>query len=210
MLFGRILPLERGVAALRTWVEARGAVGMVGFGLAYTTAALAFVPGALLSLMAGAVFGPLWGVVVVTFAALAADVAAFLTARYIARARVAELARRYPKFGAIDQAIRAGGWKIVALLRLSPIVPYSASNYLYGLTGVGLLPYTVASAIFSFPGTVAYVWLGYLGTETVGGAERTPAEWTLLTVGIGATVAATVYITRLARRALAQQGTFET
>ena len=82
-----------------------------------------------------------------------------------------------------------GGWKVVALLRLSPIVPYSASNYLYGLSGIGLLPYTAASAIFSFPGTVAYVWLGYLGTETIGGAERTPAEWTLLIVGIAATVA---------------------
>ena len=183
---------------------------MVGFGLAYTTAALLFVPGAALSMIAGAVFGPLWGVIVVTVAALAADVTAFLTARYLARSRVEELARRYPRFGAIDQAIRVGGWKFVALLRLSPIVPYSASNYLYGLTGIGFLPYTVASAIFSFPGIVAYVWLGYLGRETVGGAERTPVEWAFLVVGIGTTLAATIYITRVARQTLAQQGGFET
>ena len=178
---------------------------MVGFGLGYTTAALMFVPGIPLSLTAGAVFGPLWGVIVVTFAALVADVVAFLTARYLARGRVEQLARRYPRFEAFDQAIQVGGWKVVALLRLSPIVPYSASNYLYGLSGIGLLPYTIASAIFSFPGTVAYVWLGYLGTETIGGAERTPAEWTLLVVGIATTVGATVYIAALARNALSKQ-----
>ena len=109
---------------------------------------------------------------------------------------------RYPRFGAVDQAITAGGCRVVALLRLSPTIPYSASNYLYGLTGIPFIPDLLASGVFTLPGTFIYVYLGYVGVETLGERGQSPAEWTLLGIGLAATLLAAVYVTVLARRAL--------
>ena len=205
IVIGQVVPVDRSVAALRGWVEQRGASEMVFFGLLYVMGALLFVPGAALTITAGAIFGLGWGTVVVSLASLTADVLAFLTARHVARKKVERLAHQYPRFGAIDRAVREGGWKIVALLRLSPTVPYSASNYLYGLTGIRFVPYTLASWVFTLPGTFLYVYLGYVGTESLSGRSRTPGEWTLFLIGLLATVVAAVYMTRLARRALSAQ-----
>lgn len=175
---------------------------MIGFGAAYTVAALLFVPGAALTLLAGGLFGLGWGIVIVAVATSAADATSFLVGRYLARGAVERLTRRYPRFGAVDQAIAQGGWRVVALLRLSPTIPYSASNYLYGLTSIPFLPYLLTSGVFTLPGTFVYVYLGYVGAETIGGRGRTPAEWTLLAVGVVAALVATAYVTVLARRAL--------
>ena len=104
---------------------------------------------------------------------------------------------------ALDQALIDGGWRVVALLRLNPAIPYSASNYLFGASGVAFLPYLLASGLFTLPGAFAYVYLGYVGAETLGGRARSGVEWTGLGVGLVATVATVVYVTVLARRALA-------
>ena len=199
----RRLPYDLDVTVLRSWVAGHGVVGIIVFGAAYVAAALVFVPGAALTLVAGALFGLGWGIVIVSVATSAADAVSFLAARYFAREAVERLTVRYPRFGAVDQAITQGGWRIVALLRLSPTIPYSASNYLYGLTGISFFPYLLASGIFTLPGTFAYVYLGYVGTETLGGSSRSVAQWTLLGVGLTATILAAVYFTVLARRALA-------
>ncbi len=188
--------------ALREWVAAHGALGAVVFGATYAVAALLFVPGAILTLAAGGLFGPLWGLVVVAVATSVADAAAFLIGRHLARDAVAGLARRSHRFGAIDHAITEGGWRVVALLRLSPTIPYSASNYLYGLTGIGLWPYWVTSGAFTLPGIFAYVYMGYVGAETMEGTEKSTAEWVLHLVGVVATITATVYLAVLARRQL--------
>ena len=177
---------------------------MVGFGAAYTIAALLFIPGAALTLVAGGLFGVGWGVVIVALATSAADATSFLIGRYLARDTVERLTMRYPRFGAVDQAITAGGWRVVALLRLSPTIPYSASNYLYGLTGIPFIPYLLASGVFTLPGTFIYVYLGYVGVETLWERGRSPAEWTPLGIGLAATLLAAVYVTVLARRALTQ------
>jgi uncharacterized membrane protein YdjX (TVP38/TMEM64 family) len=105
-----------------------------------------------------------------------ADGSAFLIGRYLARDTVARLARRYHRFQALDTAITQGGWRVVALLRLSPTVPYSAFNDLYGLTGTSFLPYWIATWAFTLPGTFAYVYLGYDGAETLGTARRTTLQ----------------------------------
>ena len=200
----RAVPFELDVTVLRSWVASHGVVGMVGFGAAYVAAALVFVPGAALTLVAGGIFGLGWGMVIVSVSTSAADAVSFLAARYFARGAVERLTTRYPRIGAVDQAITQGGWRIVAMLRLSPTIPYSASNYLYGLTGISFFPYLLASGIFTLPGTFAYVYLGYVGAETLGGSSRSVAQWTLLGVGLTATILAAVYFTVLARRALAQ------
>ena len=199
---GRWVPFDLWVPTLRTWVESRGIVGMVGFGAAYAVSALLFVPGAALTLLAGGVFGLGWGMVVVSIASSVADGAAFLIGRYLARDAVERLARRYRRFQALDTAITQGGWRVVALLRLSPTVPYSASNYFYGLTGIRFLPYWITTWAFTLPGTFAYVYLGYVGAETLGTARRTRLEWSVLVLGLAATVAVTVYLAVLARRSL--------
>ena len=81
------------------------------------------------------------------------------------------------------QALADGGWRIVALLRLNPEIPYSASNYLFGASGVTFLPYLLASGLFTLPGAFAYVYLGHVGAETLGGHARSGIEWTFLLVG---------------------------
>ena len=106
------------------------------------------------------------------------------------------------KFSAIDDAVAKEGWKIVGLTRLSPAFPFTLLNYAYGLTKVSLRDYAIASWIGMMPGTVFYVYLGAIGKAAAGSESKTPGEWALLAVGLVATAAVTIYVTKVARRAL--------
>ncbi len=194
--------VDETVRALRGWAQARGAMGMVGFGAAYVVLALLFVPGAVLTMAAGAVYGAGRGLMVVAVATTVADAAAFLLGRHVARGAVLRLMDRYPRFRVVDRAVSRGGWRIVALVRLNPTLPYSASNYLFGVTGVPFLTFLASSAVFTLPGAWAYLYAGYVGVETLGGETRTAAEWAVLVFGLVVAAAAVAYITVLARRAL--------
>ena len=202
------LPVVDWARALQSRVAGKGAWGGVLYGVAYTLAVLAFVPGWILTLGAGFVFGLAWGTVIVSLSSTTAAALAFLIARHLARARVEGLARRNPTFAAIDEAVREQGWRVVALLRLSPLVPFNVSNYLYGLTALPFGPYVLASWIAMLPATVLYVWIGAAGRAAAGaeGRTRRPLEWALLGAGLAATAVATVLITRAARRQLARRG----
>ncbi len=202
VLAGRLLPLNEWLSAFQRSIAGLGFAGAVLYGLVYVVAALLFVPGVLLTLGAGVAFGLAWGTVLVSVASTTAAAAAFLIARYAARSRVEALARRNPKFAAIDRAIEKNGWKVVALLRLSPAVPFSISNYLYGLTPVRFVPYLVASWAAMLPATFLYVYLGAAGASLGQGKEKNPWEWVLLAGGLAATVAVTVILSRVARREL--------
>jgi uncharacterized membrane protein YdjX (TVP38/TMEM64 family) len=198
----RLLPVAGWLDAFQDWVARQGAWGGVLYGIVYTVAALLFVPGSLLTLGAGALFGVLWGTVIVSLASTTAAALAFLIARHLARARVERAAARNRTFGAIDRGIRDRGWRVVVLLRLSPLVPFSLSNYLYGLTPVAFGPYVFASWVAMMPATVLYVYLGAAGRAAAGGEARSPAEWALFAGGLLATLAVTVMVTRVARREL--------
>lgn len=204
LVLWRRLPLEGWLVHLQRRVAGMGVLGGVVFALVYMAAALLFVPGSVLTIGAGLVFGLGWGTVVVSAASSGAAAAAFLIARYLARDRVERMAHRHEKFGAIDRAIRQKGWKVVALLRLSPVVPFSLSNYLYGLTAVDFWPYLLASWLAMLPGTILYVSLGAAGRAAVGSRHeaRSPWEWALLAAGLAATVVVTVILARAARREL--------
>jgi uncharacterized membrane protein YdjX (TVP38/TMEM64 family) len=205
----RVLPVGEWLRGFQLWVAHKGVWGGVIYGLVYTVAVLLFVPGSVLTIGAGLVFGLLWGTVIVSIASTVAAALAFLIARYLARDRVEALARRNEKFRAIDQAIREKGWRVVALLRLSPLVPFSVSNYLYGLTPVSFGPYVLASWIAMLPATVLYVWIGAAGkaaADAGGGQGKSPLEWALLGAGLVATAVVTIMITRAARRQLAARG----
>jgi len=198
----RVLPVADWLRDLQRWVEGLGPLGAVLYGLAYVVGALLFVPGLVLTLAAGYAFGLGWGIVIVSLASTAAAGLAFLIARHLARARVEKLARRNPKFAALDKAVGRNGWKVVGLLRLSPLIPFSLSNYLYGLTAVRFLPYVVASWVGMLPATVLYVYLGAAGRSIGEEGERNPWEWALLGAGLLATAAVTVLLTRLAKKEL--------
>ena len=205
VLLLRALPLEAALQRLEDMTRALGWLGPVAYGAAYVVAAVSFVPGSALTLGAGALFGPWLGLAVVSLASTTAAAVAFLIARHLARRRVESLARSYPRFQAVDRAIAEGGWKVVALLRLSPAMPFSAGNYLFGLTAVRFWPYVLTSWVFMLPGTFLYVYLGHAGRVAASGGQRTPAEWALLGAGLLATVAVTAYVTRLARQGMAKQ-----
>jgi uncharacterized membrane protein YdjX (TVP38/TMEM64 family) len=207
----RRLPVDPVVRSLSGWLEGLGPRAPVIFGLLYVLAVVLLVPGSALTLAAGAFFGLAGGVLVASVAATTGSALAFLIARYLARGRITHLLERYPKFCAVDRAVSAGGWKIVVLLRLSPVIPFNLQNYLYGLTGIRFWPCVLASAVAMLPGTFLYVYLGYLGRaglEAAAGDSQTAslAGWALAVVGLVATVVVTVYVARLARRALRQQG----
>lgn len=202
----RVLPMETWLAAFNAWVAGLGAGGMVVYGIFYIAATILFVPGALITLGSGFLFGLGWGTLVVSVSATTGASLAFLIARYVARDAVAKKVNAYPKFQAIDRAIGKHGGKIVGLLRLSPAVPFNLSNYLFGLTSVKFWPYILATWAGTLPGTVMYVYLGVLGKAglaVAAGAEVASSSQTLmLGLGLVATVAVTLLITRIARRAL--------
>jgi uncharacterized membrane protein YdjX (TVP38/TMEM64 family) len=191
-----------GIAGLGPW-------GPVIFVLLYVAATVLFLPGSILTLGAGFVFGVVKGSIIVSISATLGATAAFLVGRYLARDWVSKKIEGNAKFKAIDQAVAREGWKIVGLTRLSPVFPFNLLNYAFGLTRVSLRDYFFASWIGMMPGTVMYVYLGSLAGDLAavgaGGRARTPAEWALYVVGLLATVAVTVYVTRVARRALQQR-----
>jgi uncharacterized membrane protein YdjX (TVP38/TMEM64 family) len=206
---GRYFDLPALLTRAMGWVAAQGAAGVVVYVLLYILACVLFLPGSILTLGAGAVWGVLGGVPVVSVASTLGATAAFLVGRYLARDWVARKIQGNDKFQAIDEAVAREGWKIVGLTRLSPIFPFNLLNYAFGLTRVSLRHYIVASWVGMIPGTVMYVYLGSLAGSLAalgsGRSTRTPAQWAMYAVGLVATVAVTVYVTRLARAALAKR-----
>lgn len=188
------------------WVDGLGLWGPAVFVAGYAVATVAFIPGSLLTLAAGAIFGLAEGVLYVFLGAALGSASAFLLARYSLRGRVERWIAGSPRFQAVDRAIGREGWKIVVLLRLSPIFPYNLLNYALGLTKVRFVHYIVA-AFGMLPGTLLYVYYGrVLGdvAALAGGVEleRGPGDWALLILGLIATVAVTTLVTQRARRAL--------
>jgi uncharacterized membrane protein YdjX (TVP38/TMEM64 family) len=189
------------------WVTGLGLWGPAIFVLLYVLATVFLLPAVALTLGAGALFGVVWAFVLVTVGATLGAVAAFLVGRYLARDWVSRRIAGSASLGAIDEAVARGGWRIVALTRLSPAFPFVLLNYAFGLTRVPLRHYVPATLVGMMPGIALYAYLGSLAGDVAaaaaGGRARTPWEWALYGLGFLATVAVTVYVTRLARTALA-------
>lgn len=206
----RTLPIEAGVDRLQDWVDGLGVWGPLVFGVIYVLAAVFFVPGSVITLAAGAIFGLFWGTVTVSLASTTGAAIAFLIGRYAARRSVSQQATKYPRFRVVDHAVGEEGWKVVVLLRLAPVFPFSIGNYLLGLTSIRFWPYIMASWLAMLPGTFLYVYLGHVGRagiEAAGGGRvpgggRSAGEWVMLVVGLLATIGLVVYIVRFALRAM--------
>ena len=186
-------------------VESLGVWGPVVFIASYALACVAFVPASLLTLAAGALFGIVKGTIYVLAGATLGSLGAFLIARYVARDWVAQRIARDARFAAIDKAIAEQGRRVVFLLRLSPVIPFNVLNYALGLTKVRVVDFLIASAGM-IPGTLLYVYTGNLATVVAGASTappRGPAFYAVLGLGLAATAAVTILVTRLAKRALA-------
>ncbi|MEB3151289.1 MAG: TVP38/TMEM64 family protein [Sphaerospermopsis sp.] len=188
------------------WIYNLGAVGGFAFIGLYIIATVAFLPGSILTLGAGVVFDVIWGSIYVFIGATLGATAAFLVGRYLARSWVANKIAGNDKFRAIDEAVGREGLKIVLLTRLSPIFPFNLLNYAYGLTKVSLKDYFLGS-VGMIPGTIMYVYICSLaGNLATIGSENQPTnptvQWAIRIIGLIATIAVTLYVTKIARKAL--------
>ena len=187
--------------------------GPVVFAAVYALACLV-LPGSIITLAAGSLFGVVVGTAVVSLASVTGASLAFWLGRTLARGLVEKRLAGNPRFRALDQAVAAGGFKIVLLTRLSPLFPFTLLNYAFGLTKVRFRDYVLASWIGMLPGTMMYVYLGSsvkeLADVATGNVESgPPARLVLFFVGLAATVIVTGFVTRLARRALREAVPYE-
>ncbi|MFN2475492.1 MAG: TVP38/TMEM64 family protein [Chthoniobacterales bacterium] len=204
------LPVKDWVTAFSDWVRTLGAVGVVVFIGVYALATVLFLPGWIFTVAAGLVYGVLGGTAVALAGAIIGSTLAFLCGRYLVRSRVEAATKGNKKFAAIDKAIGDQGWKIVGLLRLSPLIPFNLSNYFYGVTRVGFVPYVLASAVGMLPGTLLYAYLGGAGKAGLGGGGgQSPLKYVFLGVGLIATIIVTIIVSRTAKKALAKTGAAE-
>jgi uncharacterized membrane protein YdjX (TVP38/TMEM64 family) len=202
----RALPFGEWFAAFGAWIAGLGPAGHVLYAAVYVAVTVLCLPAWLMTIGAGFLFG-LWpGSVVVWAGATAGATLSFLIARHLARERVARAAARDVRFTALDLAIAEKGWRIVLLLRMSAVVPFVLSNYVYGLTAIRFWPYVGASAAGMVPLIVLYVGLGAAARRA--GASALAAEssplpdaWAIavLIAGLLITAGVTVYVARLTR-----------
>ena len=190
------------------WVDGLGALGPIMFILGYIGATVAFIPGSVLTLAAGAIFGLGEGVLYVMTGATLGSSVAFLLARYVAREAVEQRIAGNAKFAAVDRAVGREGWKIVVLLRLSPVFPYNLLNYGLGLTQVRFRDYVLAS-IGMLPGSFLYAYSGFLVGDVIrlagdAGPERGPLYYAVVVIGLLATIAVTAVVTKTARQAITE------
>ncbi len=202
-----LLPLAEWITRLAVHARSTGATGVAIFIAAYIVSTVAVLPGAILTLAAGFAYGPLWGLAIASPASVAGASCAFLLGRTFLRGWAERTVGDSPRVRAIDTAVGREGFKLVLLLRLSPLFPFSVLNYALSLTSVSFGRYVLASAIGMLPGTALYVYLGSLAPAAAeissaghgGGATRTA----LYVAGLMATLAVVIIGTRAARRAIA-------
>jgi len=193
------------------WIKMLGAVGAIAFIFIYNLATILFIPGSILTLGGGALYGVFWGSIYVFIAATLGATFAFLIGRYFARGWFNEKIKNSITFRAIDAAVAIDGFKIVFLTRLSPIFPFNMLNYAFGVTRVALRDYILGS-IGMIPATIMYVYLGSLvGDVAMLGVSQTDyanspqalfAQWSIKIIGLIATIAVTIQVTRIANRIL--------
>lgn len=189
------------------FIEGNGPAGYALFVAVYAGLEILAIPAIPLTMSAGLLFGSITGTIIVSISGTVAASAAFLIARYFARDRILKLVEGNKKFLAIDKSIGENGFRVVTLLRLSPLIPFSLGNYLYGLTSVKFVPYVLGSWLGMLPGTWAYVSAGAFGRAIIqeeSNVGLTGGNGQLLTLGLGllATALAAAYVTKLAQDAV--------
>jgi uncharacterized membrane protein YdjX (TVP38/TMEM64 family)/rhodanese-related sulfurtransferase len=154
---------------IQIWVEQAGYIAPLIFIIIYVLATIFFLPGSVITLLGGALFGPVWGVFYNLTAATIGAVLAFLIARYLTSDLVAKKSGKRIK--QLINGVENEGWRFVAFVRLVPLFPFNLLNYALGLTKIRLIDYAITTYICMFPGAIAYTYLGYIGREAASGGD---------------------------------------
>ncbi len=187
------------------YVHGLGAIGYVVYTVGYAIIGL-FAPASILTIGAGALFGVIGGSIVVLIGATLTATIAFVLARTVLRGRIETIVAKRPKFRAIDRAIAREGPKIVVLVRLAAVFPFLFVNYAFGLTGIRTLPYVLSTFIGILPGTVAFVYLGAAGAAA---ATQNKAKTIFTVIGVILAFAVSIFVARIANRAVKRAGVDE-
>ena len=155
--------------ALETWVNDAGSAGPIVFMLIYIIGTVFFLPGSVLTLAGGALFGPVLGTFYNLTAATLGAMISFIAARYLAHDWVEK--KTGGRLKALKQGVEGEGWKFVAFVRLVPLFPFNLLNYALGLTKIKFSHYSIATYVCMLPGAIAYTYLGYAGREAIAGGE---------------------------------------
>jgi len=193
------LPVKLWIDQFRGWILDLGLVGVVAFVVIYVIVTVVLGPASALSLTAGLAYG-VWGFPLVVFSATLAAAVAFVLGRYVARDRVTRLINRDPRLSSLNKAISDEGWRVVGLMRLSPLIPYGVQNYLFSVTQISFVPFVLATLVGIMPATALYVYIGSLG-HAVG--RFGGLQWALLVAGLLATLLVAWFVGKRARAALA-------
>ena len=203
------LGIQQRLQGVLQWIHDLGPAAPVAYILFYAVSCIFAIPGSVLTLAGGFLFGIGAGAIYVSIGATLGATLAFLVGRYLLRGWIVEKIGGNLKFRALDEAVAREGWKIVLLVRLCPIFPFPVTNYGFGITRVSAREYVLASWIGMLPAMVVLVYIGSLAGSLAnlgaGGRTRTPLEWTLYGAGLLMTVIVTIYITRVAKRALEEK-----
>eukprot|EP00537_Pseudo-nitzschia_pungens_P000073 CAMPEP_0172370338 /NCGR_PEP_ID=MMETSP1060-20121228/37179_1 /TAXON_ID=37318 /ORGANISM="Pseudo-nitzschia pungens, Strain cf. cingulata" /LENGTH=393 /DNA_ID=CAMNT_0013095565 /DNA_START=179 /DNA_END=1360 /DNA_ORIENTATION=+ len=157
--------------------DSMGPLGIAYFGVAYCIAEILAIPAIPLTASAGYLFGPVKGTAIVLLSASVAAAVSFAIGRTFLRDYVEGILKEYPKFSKLDKAIGREGFKLMLLLRLSPIFPFALSNYLYGATSINFSAFFGGTLLGFAPGTIAYVYTGYVGKALTGDVGSDVYPW---------------------------------
>lgn len=214
-LLASTFPLADTVTRVLYQVDQSGSIyGAIYFFLIVIVATLLMFPCWLFSLTAGLLFGFGWGSVVMLVSATASAVVAMVFTRYCAGPKLTQWMRRYKRMRKLDHAVSAEGWKIVAMLRIVPLLPFNIQNYLYGLTSIRLRDYAAATFVFMTPGIALNVYIGNLmrqGLGVTGDTSVLPSQWQwpIRMLILAAALGGSWYMYVRVRRALADYTEFE-
>ncbi|MCB1197035.1 MAG: TVP38/TMEM64 family protein [Deltaproteobacteria bacterium] len=200
---------EQSIADWVAQIEAMGALGMFIYIFLYIVATVLLIPGSIITLAAGFIYGPWLGTVLVSCASMAGAIGAFFISRSVFGIYVQKLVQKYPAWTTFDQLIASSGKKIVFLLRLSPVFPFNILNYLLGLSSISSKDYIVASWIGMLPGTFLYVYFGSLlenltQKPTLNNTSGLYQQW-YWAMGLVLTCVLVVYLSKLAKNALEKE-----
>ncbi len=193
------LPVKIWIDQFRAWILDLGVVGVVAFVLMYVLITVVLGPASALTLTAGLAYGA-WGFPLVVLSATLAAAVAFLLGRYVARDRVTRWMNRDARLRSLNKAISDEGWRVVGLMRLSPLIPYGVQNYLFAVTQIGFVPFVLATIVGIMPATALYVYIGSLG-QAVG--RFSGLQGVLIIAGLVATLLVAWFVGKRAKAALA-------
>ena len=194
--------VDRWIETLVSWTRHEGVLGLAGFALVFVVFSLTMLPTLELYVGAGLIYGTWGGAALMTVLSLLASLAAYAIARTSLRRWIEHRLPRHKRVQELDQGIGAHGFSIGTLLRLTPVLPFGATNYALGATRMSLRMYVLTVILGTLPTNVIYAYAGSLLHRVSELSTAHEGHPLLLWGGLAATVAAAVLLGWIAKRAL--------